>query len=102
MFSMKMTVCILSLDKAFKSPCLVRLSFTKSASVYLFEPRRHAPATGLHDAVVAAHVLAHLPVLLPPLLSAGQQRRVTEERRNTVTRQSGSTGGGKRERKAKR
>lgn len=60
--------------------------------VYLFESRRHAPATGLHDAVVAAHVLTHLPVLFPPLLSAGQQRRVTEERCNTVTGQSGSTG----------
>lgn len=58
--------------------------------MYLFETRRHAPATGLHDAVVAAHVLSDLPVLLPPLLPAGQQSRVTEERRNTVTGQSAS------------
>lgn len=64
---------------------------------HLFEARRHAPAAGLHDAVVAPHVLADLPVLLPPLLSAGQQRRVAEERRNTVTGQSGSNGREERE-----
>lgn len=59
--------------------------------MYLFKARRHAPAAGLHDAVVAAHVLADLPVLLSSLLSAGQHRRVTEKRRNTVTGQSGSS-----------
>jgi len=59
---------------------------------YLFEARWHAPATGLHNAVIAAHVLPHLPVLFTALLSAGQQCRVTEERRNTVTGQSGSNG----------
>lgn len=65
--------------------------------MYLFEAGRHAPAAGLHDAVVAAHVLADLPVLFAPLFSAGQHRRVTEKRRNTVTGQSGSSGreGGK-------
>lgn len=69
--------------------------------VYLFKARRHAPAAGLHDAVVAAHVLADLPVLFAPLLSAGQHRRVTEKRRNTVTGQSGSGGGeGERESEA--
>lgn len=64
-------------------------------TVYLFEARGHAPAAGLHDAVVPAHVLAHLPVLLAPLLPAGQHRRVAEERRNTVTGQSakGKEGG---------
>lgn len=66
--------------------------------VYLFETRRHAPATGLHDAVVAAHVLSDLPVLLPPLLPAGQESRVTEERRNTVTGQSASDRREERER----
>lgn len=65
---------------------------------YLFEARRHAPAAGLHDAVIAAHVLADLPVLLTPLLSACQHCRVTEERRNTVTGQSGSNGRETRER----
>lgn len=55
---------------------------------HLLEARRHAPAAGLHDPIVAAHVLADLPVLLTPLLSAGQHCRVTEERRNTVTGQS--------------
>lgn len=59
---------------------------------HLLEARWHAPAAGLHDAVVTAHVLSHLPVLLTPLLSARHQRRVTEERRNTVTGQSGSNG----------
>lgn len=62
-------------------------------SVYLLEARRHAPAAGLHDPVVPAHVLADLPVLLPPLLPAGQHRRVAEERRNTVTGQSAKKGG---------
>ena len=62
--------------------------------MYLFEARRHAPATGLHDAVVAAHVLADLPVLFAPLLSAGHHRRVTEERCNTVTGQSADSGEG--------
>lgn len=33
-------------------------------------------------------MLADLPVLLAPLLPAGQHRRVAEERRNTVTGQS--------------
>lgn len=72
--------------------------------VYLFEARWHTPATSLHDAVVTTHVLAHLPILFAPLLSAGQECRVTEERRNTVTGQSAGDGGkgGKRERKAKR
>lgn len=66
---------------------------------YLFESRWHAPAAGLHDAVIAAHVLTNLSVLFTPLLSAGQQCRVTEERRNTVTGQSGSGREGKRRRK---
>lgn len=73
--------------------------------VYLFEARRHAPATGLHDAIVATHVLSDLSVLLPPLLPAGQQSRVTEERRNTVTGQSGSDrreGGGERKRERRK
>ncbi len=64
--------------------------------VYLFEAGWHTPATGLHDAIVTAHVLAYLSVLFTPLLSAGQQCRVTEERRNTVTGQSGSNGEGRR------
>ncbi len=71
--------------------------------VYLFEARRQTPATGLHDAVIAAHVLADLPVLFAPLLSAGQQCRIAEERRNTVTGQSGSNGReGKRGREKER
>lgn len=73
--------------------------------VHLFEARRHTPTTGLHDAIIAAHVLADLPVLFAPLLSAGQHCRVTEERRNTVTGQSvkrGSGGGGWKRERAKR
>lgn len=61
---------------------------------HLFKAGRHAPAAGLHDAVVAAHVLADLPVLFAPLLSAGHNRRITEERRNTVTGQSADSEGG--------
>lgn len=57
-------------------------------AAYLLEAGGHAPAAGLHDAVVPPHVLAHLPVLLAPLLPAGQHHRVAEERRNTVTGQS--------------
>lgn len=64
------------------------------ASMHLFEAGRYAPAAGLHDAVVAAHVLADLPVLLAPLLPAGQDRRVAEERRDTVTGQSADSKGG--------
>lgn len=62
--------------------------------MYLFEAGRHAPAAGLHDAVVPAHVLADLPVLLAPLLPAGQHRRVAEERRNAITGQSAKGRGG--------
>lgn len=69
---------------------------------HLFEARRHAPATGLHDAIIAAHVLADLPVLFTPLLSAGQHCRVTEERRNTVTGQSANSGEGRRGREKER
>lgn len=69
--------------------------------MHLFEARRHTPTAGLHDAVIAAHVLADLPVLFAPLLSAGQHCRVTEERRNTVTGQSvNSEGRGEGERKS--
>lgn len=70
--------------------------------VYLFNARRHAPATGLHDAIIAAHVLTDLPVLFAPLLSAGQHRRVTEKRRNTITGQSGRSGREEEREKAKR
>lgn len=68
---------------------------------YLFKARRHTPATGLHDAVITAHVLADLSVLFTPLLSASQQCRVAEERRNTVTGQSGSNGRKGREKREK-
>lgn len=57
-------------------------------SRYLFQSGRDTPATGLHGAVLPAHVLAHLPVLLSTLLSASTERRIAEERRNTVTGQS--------------
>lgn len=72
---------------------------------HLFEAGRHAPAAGLHDAVVPAHVLADLPVLLAPLLPASHDGRVAEERRDTVTGQSAveEREGGRRGRdKAKR
>lgn len=65
-------------------------------SRYLFQAGRDTPATGLHGAVLAAHVLPHLPVLLSTLLSASTERRVAEERRNTVTGKS--TGRRERER----
>ncbi len=65
-------------------------------SRYLFQTGRDTPATGLHGTVLAAHVLAHLPVLLSTLLSASTERRIAEERRNTVTGQS--TGRRERER----
>lgn len=68
--------------------------------VYLFKARRHTPAAGLHDAVIAAHVFADLSVLFTALLSAGQERRVTKERRNTITGQSGSSGREERERES--
>lgn len=71
-------------------------------SGYLFESRWHAPAAGLHDAVITAHVLTNLPVLFTALLSAGQHRRVTEERRNTVTGQSGRSGRQGREEKKRK
>lgn len=65
---------------------------TAHTRTHLFEAGRHAPAAGLHDAVVAAHVLAHLPVLLAPLLPASHDGRVAEERRDTVTGQSAGRG----------
>ncbi len=65
-------------------------------SRYLFQTGRDTPATGLHGAVLPAHVLAHLPVLLSTLLSASTERRIAEERRNTITGQS--TGWRERER----
>lgn len=73
---------------------LPSLAVRLHACAHLFEAGRHAPAAGLHDAVVAAHVLADLPVLLTPLLPAGHDRRVAEERRNTVTGQSADSKGG--------
>lgn len=63
---------------------------------YLFESGWDTPATGLHGAVLAAHVLTHLPVLLSTLLSACTERRIAEERCNTVT--GHSTGRRERER----
>lgn len=55
---------------------------------YLFKAGWHAPATGLHEAIVSAHVLTDLPVLLTPLLPADRECRVAKERRNTITGQS--------------
>lgn len=69
------------------------------ACAHLFEAGRHAPAAGLHDAVVTAHVLADLPVLLAPLLPAGHDRRVAEERRDTVTGQTADSKRGRGEEK---
>lgn len=68
---------------------------------YLFEAWWYAPAAGLHNAVIAAHVLSDLPVLFPALLTTSRQRRVAKERRNTITGQS-RTEGGLKERRRKR
>lgn len=79
---------------AYTGYCCVYATSSPSERTYLLEARRHAPAAGLHDSVVPPHVLADLPVLLAPLLPAGQHRRVAEERRNTVTGQSAKRGKG--------
>lgn len=41
---------------------------------YLFKARWHTPATGLHEAIVLAHVLTDLAVLLTPLLPTDRER----------------------------
>lgn len=55
---------------------------------YLFKAGWHTPATGLHEAIVPAHVLTDLPVLFTALLPTDRKRRVAKERCNTITGQS--------------
>lgn len=55
---------------------------------YLFEAGRYAPAAGLHEAIVPAHVLSYLPVLFTSLFSTSREHRFAKKRCNTVTGQS--------------